>query len=203
MIGKASLGASRVIEVGLILLGIAIFTADDSIAYILFWDLLAMIYLTVRVVRLKRSKRDTAMEWLNRGLGGRLGLIFTIATSVAGIVAGLTITLSDAADKIESEYFGVPCVLFAWAILHFGYAERYARDFYAADPDERPLAFPNIENPTFIEFAYFSFTLGTTFSVSDVETRTTAIRGRILAHSILSFVYNTATIGIAVSVLTG
>ncbi len=203
MIGKTSLIASRVIEAGLILLGIAIFSVEDNIGYILFWDVLAVVYLAIRVVRLKRSKRDGTMAWLNRGLGGRLGLIFTIATSLVGIAAGLTITLSDEANKFDSEVFAVPCVIFAWAILHFGYAERYARDFYAADESERPLAFPNIESPTFIEFAYFSFTLGTTFSVSDVETQTSAIRGRILAHSILSFIYNTVTIGIAVSVITG
>ncbi|WP_250007615.1 DUF1345 domain-containing protein [Actinoplanes sp. M2I2] len=59
------------------------------------------------------------------------------------------------------------------------------------------------EEPTFVEFSYFSFTLGTTFSVSDVETQGSGIRRQILSHSILSFIYNTVTIGIAVSVISG
>ncbi|WP_276611570.1 DUF1345 domain-containing protein [Cryptosporangium phraense] len=124
-------------------------------------------------------------------------------TSIVGIGAGFQIVLSTNADsKLLAEVVGLPCVLLAWGILHFGYAERYAKTFYAADPDDPPLAFPNIDKPTYVEFAYFSFTLGTTFSVSDVETRTSEIRLQVLSHSILSFLYNTATIGIAVSVLT-
>jgi uncharacterized membrane protein len=38
------------------------------------------------------------------------------------------------------------------------------------------LVFPGTEHPTFIDFTYFSFTVGTTFAVSDVESRTSGIR---------------------------
>ncbi|MEU4446519.1 DUF1345 domain-containing protein [Actinosynnema sp. NPDC050801] len=37
---------------------------------------------------------------------------------------------------------------------------------YSALPEEL-LVFPGTEHPTFIDFAYFSFTVGTTFAVSD------------------------------------
>jgi uncharacterized membrane protein len=57
--------------------------------------------------------------------------------------------------------------------------------------------------PNFVDFAYFSFTMGTTFAVSDVESQNSSIRARILSHGILSFIYNTATLGIAVGVMTG
>jgi uncharacterized membrane protein len=207
MKSKATLFFSRTIEAALIVLGVVIvfFTDGDAETLaILGWDLIAVFYIIVRVVRLRRSGRSTERtEWLARGLGGKAGLAFTIFTSLVGIVAGLLIVTNSGEQQDDAKFVGVPAVLLAWAILHFGYAERYAKTFYAADPDARPLAFPNIDAPTFVEFAYFSFTLGTTFSVSDVETRTTAIRRQILAHSILSFVYNTATVGIAVSVITG
>jgi uncharacterized membrane protein len=45
--------------------------------------------------------------------------------------------------------------------------------------------------------------MGTTFAVSDVESQNSSIRARILSHGILSFIYNTATLGIAVGVMTG
>jgi uncharacterized membrane protein len=201
MTGKAALFASRTIEVLLVLLGIGLFVGDSDM-FILVWDLLAVVYLWIRVVRMRRSRAGRS-EWLAHGVGGRFGLVFTIFASLVGIGAGLGIVMSESdAEKAFSALVGVPGVLLAWAILHFGYAERYARTYYA-DAAERPLAFPNTDTPTFVEFAYFSFTLGTTFSVSDVETRTSAIRSQILAHSILAFIYNTATIGIAVSVITG
>lgn len=207
MKSKATLFFSRAVEVALIALGAVILFFTDGwgqLSAILGWDLIAVLYIMVRVVRLRRSGRSAERtEWLTRGLGGKAGLAVTIFTSLVGIIAGLRI-VTDSGDLQDADkYFGIPAVLLAWAILHFGYAERYAKTFYAAPDDEKPLAFPNIDKPTFVEFAYFSFTLGTTFSVSDVETQTTAIRRQILAHSILSFVYNTATVGIAVSVITG
>ncbi|WP_233223688.1 DUF1345 domain-containing protein [Amycolatopsis sp. CA-128772] len=63
--------------------------------------------------------------------------------------------------------------------------------------------FPGSEHPTFIDFTYFSFTVATSFAVSDVESRTSATRLRILAHGVLSFIYNTAMLGIAIGVLSG
>jgi uncharacterized membrane protein len=203
MTGKMAFIASRIIEVALIVLGVLVLFAGQPEGFILGWDLLAVIYIGIRMSRLRRDGRGRATGWLERGLGGRAGLLFTIFASVVGITAGLSIVLSeDGAEKQFATGVGVPAVLFAWAILHFGYAERYAKLFYS-NPAAPVLSFPNTTQPTFVDFSYFSFTLGTTFSVSDVETQTPAMRLQILSHSILSFIYNTVTIGIAVSVISG
>ena len=205
MINNAKLVVSRTIEVLLALLGVIIFIVDDDLAAVAIavWDVLAVGYLLIRVRRLKGSKRSEGLRWLDRGLSGRSGLLFTIFTSVVGITAGLDIVVANDDTKLLFQVAGLPCVVLAWAILHFGYAERYAKDYYAAEADDKPLSFPGDRAPSFTDFAYFSFTIGATFSVSDVDTRNSSIRGRIISHSILSFFYNTATIGIAVSVITG
>jgi uncharacterized membrane protein len=202
MTGKAALIASRTIEAGLIVIGVLVPVIPDTSNIILCWDLLAVIYLAIRISRLRRSGRGAPSAGLSHGLGGRAGLLFTIFTSVVGIIAGLSIVLSEDGDKAYASVIGIPAVMFAWGILHFGYAERYSRTYYDGLP-ERALTFPNTGEPTFVDFTYFSFTLGTTFSVSDVETQTSRIRLQILSHSILSFIYNTVTIGIAVSVISG
>ena len=202
MTDKAALIASRTIEVALIVIGVLVVIAPNTSNIILTWDLLAIVYLAIRIARLRRSGRGRPSAGLANGLGGRAGLLFTIFTSVVGIIAGLSIVLSEDGDKANASVVGVPAVMFAWGILHFGYAERYSTTYFARLP-EPVLTFPNTEEPTFVDFTYFSFTLGTTFSVSDVETQTPRIRLQILSHSILSFIYNTVTIGIAVSVISG
>lgn len=203
MTGKMALIASRSIEAALIVIGVLVPVAPNTSNIVLSWDVLAVVYLAIRIARLRRSGRGRHSAWLTHGIGGRTGLLFTILTSVVGIIAGLSIVLSeDGTDKTFASAVGVPAVLFAWGILHFGYAERYAKTYYSSLP-EPVLTFPNTEEPTFVDFTYFSFTLGTTFSVSDVETQTPRIRLQILSHSILSFIYNTVTIGIAVSVISG
>ncbi|KOX30090.1 hypothetical protein ADK67_10065 [Saccharothrix sp. NRRL B-16348] len=198
---------SRIIESTLALLGVPIFFADvDDTRWIALWDLIAIVYLAIRVIRLSRGKRagDDRGAWVKSALGRRSGTLFTLLTSLVGITSGLTIALIEegAQAALLGKTVGVLAVLLAWAILHFGYADRYAQAYYSALP-EKLLVFPGTEHPTFIDFAYFSFTVGTTFAVSDVESRTSGIRLRILAHGVLSFIYNTAMLGIAIGVLSG
>ncbi|WIX93266.1 DUF1345 domain-containing protein [Amycolatopsis sp. DG1A-15b] len=196
---------SRIIESTLVLLGVPIFLSDD-LRWIALWDFIAVVYLAIRVVRLSRGKRagDDRGAWVKTAPGRRSGTLFTLFTSFIGIMSGLTIVLTEEGTQAAQlgKVAGVPAVLLAWAILHFGYADRYAQAYYGALP-EKLLVFPGTEHPTFIDFAYFSFTVGTTFAVSDVESRTSGIRLRILAHGVLSFIYNTAMLGIAIGVIGG
>ncbi|SDO60349.1 DUF1345 domain-containing protein [Lentzea jiangxiensis] len=204
---KLSIVLSRILEGTLALLGIPIFFAEvNDTRWIALWDLIAVVYLAIRVIRLSRSKRagDDRGAWVKTALGRRSGTLFTLFTSLVGITSGLTIVLIEEGTQAAAlgKAVGVLAVLLAWAILHFGYADRYAQAYYSALP-EKVLVFPGTEHPTFIDFAYFSFTVGTTFAVSDVESRTSRMRLRILAHGVLSFIYNTAMLGIAIGVISG
>jgi uncharacterized membrane protein len=211
MLRNVSLVLSRFIEGALILVGVGVLVAT-SILPLILWTLLAVVYLVIRIVRLARSKRHSGdqAEWLGTLLGRRSGLLMTLFTSNVGITGGLFVTffgqnlLSQTYSPGVAQFaqiLAVPVVLLAWGILHFGYADRYAQAYYAALP-EQILIFPNTPRPTFVDFAYFSFTVGTSFAASDVETNGSAVRGRILAHGVLSFLYNTATLAVAIGVLT-
>ncbi|WP_336622498.1 DUF1345 domain-containing protein [Nocardia nova] len=92
--------------------------------------------------------------------------------------------------------------LLAWFLLHLGFAEQYARTYYALRPDHA-LSFPGSKQPNLLDFAYFAFTIGVSFAVSDVETHHRDIRAQVLVHSVLGFFYNAAVIGVAVGVVTG
>ncbi|GAA4525258.1 DUF1345 domain-containing protein [Amycolatopsis samaneae] len=203
MLRKVSRLLSRLIEGSLIILGLVVAFADNMPLYLGLWDLLAVVYLVIRIHRLVRGERKGS-GWLKDLPDRRSALLFTVLASITGVGAGLAIVVGGdtAEESMVAKVFAVPAVLLAWAILHFGYAERYARDYYAALP-ERILDFPGTERPAYPDFVYFSFTLGTSFAVSDVETRATAVRRRVLAHTVLAFLYNTATLGIAIGVITG
>jgi uncharacterized membrane protein len=57
------------------------------------------------------------------------------------------------------------------------------------------------DEPDFIDFAYFSFVLGMTFQVSDVQVTSRRLRRLVLAHSLLSFVYNTILLALTINTL--
>jgi uncharacterized membrane protein len=90
----------------------------------------------------------------------------------------------------------------AWALTHTAYALRYAHLYYRDDDDgEGGLEFPGKLDPDGMDFAYFAFTLGMCFQVSDVVITSRPIRRAALAHALLSFLYNTVVVALALNLM--
>jgi len=90
-----------------------------------------------------------------------------------------------------------------WFTLHTVMAFHYADIHYFDDPDcqgdEKDLAFPGGGDPGPWDFLYYSFVVGMTAQVSDVQILTTAMRRATLLHGLLSFFFNTVFIAMAVN----
>ena len=61
------------------------------------------------------------------------------------------------------------------------------------------LVFPQEPNPDYWDFIYFSFVLGMTFQVSDVQVTSRHLRHPTTGHGIIAF-YNTVVLALAVSI---
>jgi len=61
-------------------------------------------------------------------------------------------------------------VVSAWCVTHTAYTLRYAHLYYRDDDGggEGGLTFPGDRAPDYFDFAYFAFTVGMCFQVSDV-----------------------------------
>jgi uncharacterized membrane protein len=84
--------------------------------------------------------------------------------------------------------------------LYYTYADREA---HAHGKHQGGLDFPGTTLPDYLDFAYFSFVLGMTFQVSDVQITSPRIRRLALVHSFLSFVYNTIIIALSINIISG
>ncbi|WP_206795041.1 DUF1345 domain-containing protein [Amycolatopsis sp. MtRt-6] len=195
----------------LVLLGVGWLFAPNTgldVVFLLAWDVLALAVIVTRWLRIRRYRLvpDAEPAWLPSLLGRRSSFASTLLVSVVGLTAGGLILVANAVAEEDDELAfvlqvsAVPAVLAAWILLHFGYADRYAHLHYRA---AQGLRFPATEQPNLLDFAYFAFTVGTSFATSDVEVRARPIRYTVLTHSVVSFVYNTAILGIAVGVITG
>ena len=58
------------------------------------------------------------------------------------------------------------------------------------------LGFPGKEAPDYWDFLYFAFVIGMTEQVSDVAVRSRLMRRTVLAHGLLSFVFNFALLAL-------
>jgi len=91
-----------------------------------------------------------------------------------------------------------------WFMLHTTMAFHYADLHYFDDPqtpddDEGDLDFPGRGEPGPWDFLYFSFVIGMTCQVSDVQVKTTVLRRAVLWHGLVSFFFNTVFIAMAVN----
>lgn len=102
----------------------------------------------------------------------------------------------------------IACMMLSWFVIHTIFTTRYAHLYYADHTTKKVgkpggLDFPEEDNPDFVDFAYFSFTLGMTFQVSDVEISGRKIRRLALWHGLLSFAYNATIIALTVNIIAG
>jgi uncharacterized membrane protein len=62
------------------------------------------------------------------------------------------------------------------------------------------MSFPDDKAPDYWDFTYFSFTIGMCAQVSDVTVSSKTIRRTVLAHSIISFLFNAALLALTVNI---
>jgi uncharacterized membrane protein len=95
-------------------------------------------------------------------------------------------------------------VFLSWFTVHTLFVLRYARLFYVepiggivflvSDEDSDEL-------PNYMDFVYVAFTVGMTFQVSDTGIGQRAMRRAVIRHALLSYVFGTVIVGIAINVV--
>lgn len=199
--------------VSLILGAIAYFVLPVSpikaLPHLIFsWDIfcisfLALTWITFYATPPKQIRKEAKIQ-------DPKSIIIFFVVLIAAAISLLGVILLITGDSHDHKAFQlvvtIACMFFSWAIVHTIYTTRYAHLYYAdhevkADEDAGGLDFPEEDHPDFIDFAYFSFTLGMTFQVSDVEISGRNIRRLALWHSLLSFGYNATIIALTVNII--
>lgn len=144
-------------------------------------------------------------------------LIFTFAifASLASLLAILLLLKSNSANDTGQitlrVLLSLACVISSWILVHTIFTFRYAHFYYCdIDNDEdgkrsKPggLLFPAEAKPDYLDFSYFSFVVGMTFQVSDVQITSKRIRRLALMHGLLSFTFNTVIVALSINVVAG
>jgi uncharacterized membrane protein len=107
--------------------------------------------------------------------------------------------------------FAITSVILSWIMIHTIFAIRYAHLYYNLLYEERMiqkehkggLIFPSDDPPDYFDFAYFSFVIGMTWQVSDIQITSRRIRRMVLLHALLSFVYNTVILALSINIISG
>lgn len=98
-------------------------------------------------------------------------------------------------------------IVAGWVLIHTMFVFRYAHVFYFDSDDDgsaqRGLIFPGTDEPSDYDFAYFSFVIGMTSQVSDVQIKDSGVRRLALIHGLISFGYNTTIVALVINIVSG
>ncbi|MDY7546796.1 DUF1345 domain-containing protein [Glaciimonas sp. CA11.2] len=165
--------------------------------------LIAIWWMMVRAGSAQVKKR-AAIEDENDSMILMLICIAAIA-SIAAVVFGLSQAKDFLPGPKEVRYlFTGLTVLGSWFLVGTMFTLHYARLFYSSGIGPAPLRFPEgEENPDYWDFLYFSFTLAVAVQTSDVSVMTRSMRKTVLVQSILTFLFNSAILGLSINIAAG
>jgi uncharacterized membrane protein len=163
------------------------------------------------LVALQRDARGAGRRAAMEDPGRNVIVVLVVASVAFGFFSGLEILGRRSLDGDPHRAFlyaiGLSAVVLGWFLIHTVFLFRYARLYYGDhDRDNKSdggLIFPGGREPNDLDFAYFSFVIGMTFQVSDVQISSPAIRKLALAHGLISFAYNTSILALVVNVVAG
>jgi uncharacterized membrane protein len=188
---------------------------QSSTQCIVTWDVFAvsvlgLAWLTIvttppEKLRVRAQKQD---------LSHILIFVFVVIAAFAGLFAVGFLYINKTVVVERSHFFihllmSLVAVICSWMLVHTVFGLRYAHTYYG-DPDGPAgpkshaggLQFPGDREPDYMDFAYFSFTIGMTFQVSDVVITSRDFRKLVLVHGMLSFGFNTVILALTLNTVS-
>ncbi|WP_160009029.1 DUF1345 domain-containing protein [Rhizobium sp. 18055] len=175
------------------------------------WNVSALLFIAATWWRMLRAsvekirKRSADLDFSDSLL-----LFLSIVAALAS-VAGIGLELHQVKDAAPGVAFAraltaIATILISWVFLHTLFTLHYAHRFYGGDDDGDGvkgdgLKFPEgVAEPLYWDFLYYSFTIGVASQTADVATTSTGMRKLTLLHSVLSFLFNTTILALAINV---
>lgn len=178
--------------------------------FVAAYDAAALVLLgSFWLVAIKSDARETYRRAAITDPGKNVVLAVVLLSCLAGLVSAVAI-LGRTPNVAPSERsldlgLGLLAVMLGWLLIHSTFILRYAHLYYVSDEGQmrRGLRFPGKADPDDYDFAYFSFVVGMTFQVSDVQVVDPGVRRLVLLHGLISFAYNTAILALVINLASG
>ncbi|MGN6211923.1 DUF1345 domain-containing protein [Parafilimonas sp.] len=203
------------IAISLIVSFVAFFILKKTSSLIkitLMWDAFALCYLILSWIVIAKRSVPQIKKLATKDDGSAIFVfILIVISSLASMFTVLLLMLSQQ-NSSETDILYLPAaisgMMLSWIMVHSIYTFHYAHRYYDDDEnnpgkDATGLEFPGNAKPNYLDFAYFSFVIGCTFQVSDVEVSSPKIRRIVLFHGLLSFALNTFVVALTINLIAG
>jgi uncharacterized membrane protein len=192
---------------GLAALGIAAALIPRLAAVLFAWDVggLVLTGLSWQLIATYGASATRARAG-SEDPGRTMVYVVVVLTSAISLLAATALLPSARSLPLELSRWlialSLAAVSLAWGLTHTAFTFRYAHLYYREDAEGVGGAtFPGDHEPTYFDFAYFAFTIGMCFQVSDVCVTSPQIRRTVLLHAVISFVYNSAILAFVLNLV--
>ncbi|BAY07913.1 DUF1345 domain-containing protein [Calothrix sp. NIES-2098] len=179
------------------------------------WNSSADFFLVITWWKMVKATPEKTRRYAESEYEGRLAIFMLVIAAACASVLAIGFLLTD--KKGVSVLLltlhlvlSIMTIIGSWLLVHTMFALQYAHTYYqhqistnTSGEINRGLDFPHNDYPDYWEFLYYSFVIGMTSQVSDVQTTSRAMRRLTLLHSILSFFFNTTILAITINIIAG
>lgn len=180
--------------------------ADGPLRFIIAGDSFFVVYLIVTGVFMSGQTPERMRKRSDFEDEGILVITLITLTAVSLSLGAIFMALHSHGAEVKLITFSLASVPLGWLTFHTVMASHYAHLYYfpkrtgSQRNDMGGLEFPETKEPTAWDFLYYSFVIGMTAQVSDVQVANADLRRVTLLHGIVSFFYNTVLLALAVNV---
>ncbi|MEO8302675.1 MAG: DUF1345 domain-containing protein [Betaproteobacteria bacterium] len=208
------LGAKRRLAAVLGIAFAAYFAEPDAISWhtrlVASWDVGALVYLGLAWAIIGSSDaKSTRAHALAQDTSGYIIFLFVLGAACASIVAiGFVVGTIKGLEYWPKAWhlaLTIVALMSSWVLIQTVFGFHYARAYYR---DERQphaksggLAFPGGADPDYMDFSYYSFVVGMTSQVSDVQAVSPQMRRLTLVHGVLAFIFNIAVLALSINTI--
>ena len=174
---------------------------------LLGWNLVIWIYLPLVLWMMLGKAGSLDVQRRARGLAEGIPVMLMLAVLGAlASLAAITLELQAAKQAHDSRYMllALTTVAGSWLLLPVEFGLAYASLYHRQGQASHGLEFPGDDGPPdYGDFLYFSITLAATSQTSDVVVSSRRMRRLVLMQALLSFVFNTGVLALAINILAG
>jgi uncharacterized membrane protein len=192
---------------GLAAFGVALTGMRPTGAAFIAWDAFGLVLLFLSWALIGRCDARATRHRAGAEDPGRtlVYVMVVLASSVSLLGATLLVRNPHTLSPELEHYAAALCLLtvaLAWTMTHTAFTFRYAHLYYREDAEGvGGLEVPGAKPPTYFDFAYFAFTIGMCFQVSDITVTSHQIRRTVLLHAVISFAYNSIVLAFVLNLV--
>jgi uncharacterized membrane protein len=179
------------------------------------WDAAMVFFLVVTWLVMAQATPNSMRRYAQQQDAGRTVIYIVVTSAACASILAIGFILQqskNAAPAIVTLHVVLTAItiVVSWLLVHTIFGVHYAHEYYQSEPaqnngdtDAPSLDFPDDVEPDYWDFLYFSFVIGMTSQVSDVQITTRSMRRLALIHGVLSFFFNTTILAMSINLIAG